>query len=221
MKRPFSPSLLIVASTAATLFSPLALADKRITCESEHHKYHQCRIDTHGYVRLERQLSHTDCRQGKNWDYDRRGIWVDDGCAAEFVVESRHHTDDHKDHNGAAAVAALAAIGLIAAVASADDDDHDHYRDERYHHGGHASYVPQWMVGKFVGYNLKYGAEVKMHIHQNGKVKAHVQGQDLQGYVNDQRLYIGDSEFYIDRAGDGFNTTQVGNRSNQVHYSRK
>jgi hypothetical protein len=44
---------------------------------------------------------------------------------------------------------------------------------------------------------------------------------NLNGYVNDQRLYVGDAEFYLDRAGDGFNTTQVGDSSNRVHYSRR
>jgi len=32
---------------------------------------------------------------------------------------------------------------------------------------------------------------------------------------------VGDAEFYINRAGDGFNTVQMDDRSNKVHYSRK
>ncbi len=43
----------------------------------------------------------------------------------------------------------------------------------------------------------------------------------LDGYVNDERLYIGDAQFYLDKAGSGFNTTQVGHSSNQVHYRRR
>jgi len=38
--------------------------------------------------------------------------------------------------------------------------------------------------------------------------------------VNDDRLYVGDAEFYVERAGEGFNTVQMGDRSNKVHYSR-
>lgn len=77
------------------------------------------------------------------------------------------------------------------------------------------------MVGNFVGYNLKFGAEVGMRIDGDGRATARVNGSTLKGYVNDQRLYVGNAEFYIDRAGDGFNTTQVGDRSNQVHYHRQ
>jgi len=219
MKLIFPVTLAAIVSVAA-VFPPVVLADQTIRCESRHHRYQKCPIDTHGYVRLTRQLSHADCRQGRTWDYDRRGIWVDDGCAAEFVVESRHHTSHHSDHKGQEAAAAVAALALIAVAAAASDDDHDRYRDEDYHHGGHSSYVPRWMIGDFAGYNLKYGAEVSMHINSDGRVKARVNGTKLKGYVNDERMYIGDAEFYIDRAGDGFNTTQVGDRSNQVHDHR-
>lgn len=205
----------------ATAFSSASFADMTIRCESRDYAYEQCSIDTHGYVRLERQISKTECRQGRNWDYDRRGIWVDDGCAAEFTVESRHHTSGHSDHTGEKAVAAAAAIALIAAVASSSNDKHDRYNDKGYSHGGHSSYVPRWMVGDFTGYNLQYGSEVSMNIKSDGRVRAKVNGVILKGYVNDERLYVGDAEFYIDRAGNGFNTVQVGESSNKVHYSRR
>jgi hypothetical protein len=213
-------ALAIAFTTFTTATS--AIADQTIRCESHNQNYHFCPVDTHGYVRLDRQTSkHHPCRQGRNWDYDRRGIWVDDGCKATFVVEDRHHTDRHKDHHGKEAVAAAAAIALIAAAASASNDKHDHYHDDDYGHSGHSSYLPHWQIGDFSGYNLQYGTQVDMHISSDGRLRAHVNGVTLTGYVNDDRAYIGDSEFFIDKAGDGFNTTQVGNRSNKVHYSRK
>jgi hypothetical protein len=208
---------------AATTFSSPAMADKTISCESHNHRYNHCDIDTHGYVRLKKQTSRSDCIQGRTWDYDKRGIWVDENCSGVFVVESRHHTSDHEDHHdgsSAGALAAVAAIALIAAAASSGDDEHDNYGDDNYGHGGHSSYIPGWMVGDFTGYNLQYGAQVDLRINSDGRAKANVSGTKLTGYVNDQRLYIGDAEFYIDRAGDGFNTTQVGDNSNKVHYSR-
>jgi hypothetical protein len=33
---------------------------------------------------LQRQLSSTPCRLGQNWKYDERGIYVRQGCRAEF-----------------------------------------------------------------------------------------------------------------------------------------
>jgi hypothetical protein len=77
------------------------------------------------------------------------------------------------------------------------------------------------MVGKFKGYNMQYGAEVRLGITESGRAAAKVGGTKLSGYVNDGRLYIGDAEFYIERAGDGFNTVQIGDRSNKVHYTRR
>lgn len=137
-------------------------------------------------------------------------------------MESRHHTENHSDHHGKNAIAAVAAVALIAAVASASSKNkhEDRYHDENYHHGGNSSYLPNWMVGRFKGYNIQYGADVKLDISEDGRVKASVRGTRLSGYVNDGRLYIGDAEFYIDRAGDGFNTVQIGEESNKVHYSR-
>lgn len=216
----FLTAFTAILLAASTLSAPV-MADQTILCESKSYAYRQCPVDTHGYVRMNRQISKTTCQQGRNWDYDRRGIWVDDGCAAEFVVESRHHTSSHSDHSGGEAIAAAAAIALIAAAASSSHDKHDRYRDDDYGHGGHSSYVPGWMVGVFDGYNLQYGSEVSLHISSDGRARAHVNGVNLNGYVNDQRLYVGDAEFYLDRAGDGFNTTQVGDSSNRVHYSRR
>lgn len=211
-----------VAVLSVALTSTPLQADQTIRCESRHHQYNMCRVDTHGYVWLKRQHSRAECIQGRSWDYDRRGIWVDDNCVADFVVESRHHTNGHKDHKGENAVAAAAAVALIAAVVSASSNNKhdDRYHDDDYHHGGHASYLPDWMIGKFKGYNMKYGSEVKLDISEEGRAKATVEGTRLTGYVNDGRLYVGDAEFNIERAGDGFNTVQIGDRSNKVHYSR-
>jgi hypothetical protein len=40
-------------------------------------------------VQLVRQISGSPCRQDETWGYDRRGIWVDRGCRAEFVITQR------------------------------------------------------------------------------------------------------------------------------------
>jgi hypothetical protein len=212
-----------IAILGVSLISTPLQADQNIRCESKHHQYNMCRVDTHGYVRLVKEHSRTACIKGRTWDYDRRGIWVDDNCKADFVIESRHHTDGHKDHSGAGAVAAVAAVALIAAAASAASDNkhEDRYHDDSYHHGGHSSYIPNWMIGEFEGYNLKFGSEVNLDINEDGRVRAVVDGTRLHGYVNDDRLYIGDAEFYIERAGNGFNTVQMGDRSNKVHYTRQ
>jgi hypothetical protein len=56
-----------------------------VRCESDG-DYRRCRADTGNGVRLYRQLSKASCRQNESWGYDRRGVWVDRGCRAEFAL---------------------------------------------------------------------------------------------------------------------------------------
>src|SRR5688572_13480839 len=57
-----------------------------IRCDSVDGRTRECPADTRGGVRLVRQVSRTTCIEGQNWGYDRRGIWVSQGCRAEFVA---------------------------------------------------------------------------------------------------------------------------------------
>ncbi len=57
-----------------------------VRCESNDGRTRYCDANARGGVRLARQLSRTDCIQGRNWGYDNRGIWVTGGCRAEFVT---------------------------------------------------------------------------------------------------------------------------------------
>jgi hypothetical protein len=57
-----------------------------VTCSSDDMGRRNCAINTRGGVRLVRQRSDADCVQGQTWGYDRRGIWVDRGCRADFEV---------------------------------------------------------------------------------------------------------------------------------------
>ena len=63
--------------------------DFTITCESDNNRTHHCDVDTRGGVRLQRQLSRNACVYNRTWGYDSRGIWVRDGCRAEFLVNGR------------------------------------------------------------------------------------------------------------------------------------
>ncbi|MGH9419225.1 MAG: DUF3011 domain-containing protein, partial [Thermoanaerobaculia bacterium] len=57
-----------------------------IVCESDHNDRHFCRADTQWGVRLSRQLGRRDCIRDRTWGYNDRGIWVSNGCRAEFVL---------------------------------------------------------------------------------------------------------------------------------------
>ena len=53
-------------------------------CESRDYRYTRCETGGARRVDLVRQLSKSECRYGQSWGYDRDGVWVDRGCAAEF-----------------------------------------------------------------------------------------------------------------------------------------
>jgi hypothetical protein len=53
-------------------------------CESQDNRYRHCAVDTRAGVELVRGLSKTHCVEGRNWGYDRGGVWVNHGCRAEF-----------------------------------------------------------------------------------------------------------------------------------------
>jgi hypothetical protein len=57
-----------------------------INCYSDDMRRRFCPIHTNGGVRLIRQRSDADCLFNRTWGYDRRGIWVDRGCRADFEV---------------------------------------------------------------------------------------------------------------------------------------
>lgn len=77
-----------------------------IYCASDDMHRHGCEVDTHDGVFLVRQRSGSDCIFNRTWGFDRRGIWVDNGCRADFEVMDRHNEEwrdwderrDHDDH---------------------------------------------------------------------------------------------------------------------------
>lgn len=58
-----------------------------VNCSSENNRYNFCRANVrNARVDLVRQHSKSACRHGSDWGYDRRGIWVDNGCRATFEI---------------------------------------------------------------------------------------------------------------------------------------
>jgi len=58
----------------------------KITCSSNDGKRNWCAIGTTRDVQLVRQISGSPCVRGDTWGIDNRGLWVDRGCRAEFVI---------------------------------------------------------------------------------------------------------------------------------------
>ena len=61
--------------------------DRVVSCGSPQYRMIRCATprDWRG-ARIVRQTSHTQCVEGRNWGFDRGGIWVDEGCGGEFMA---------------------------------------------------------------------------------------------------------------------------------------
>ena len=60
-----------------------------LICESGFRHRQTCAADTRFGVELKRQISRTDCVFNRTWGYDRNGVWVANGCRAEFLIHLR------------------------------------------------------------------------------------------------------------------------------------
>jgi DUF3011 family protein len=84
----FAASLLMAYSACALGESSVtdAVEGMRFRCETDSSQQHYCKVDTSDGITLVRQLSKIPCMQGRNWDYDRHGVWVSHRCGGEFVT---------------------------------------------------------------------------------------------------------------------------------------
>lgn len=79
-------SLFAAAALVALAAHPAGAQARRVRCESNDYRERLCRAETSGGVRLVRQLGDAACRQGRTWGTTRQGIWVSNGCRADFEV---------------------------------------------------------------------------------------------------------------------------------------
>ena len=67
-----------------------------IYCASDDRRRNWCPVDTRGGVRLVRKRSDSACVWGDSWGYDRKGVWVDRGCRADFEIGQAGWQPDQK-----------------------------------------------------------------------------------------------------------------------------
>lgn len=59
---------------------------RRLVCESKDRRRRFCGATLRSGATLIKQLSGRPCEAGRSWGWDERGVWVDNGCRAEFSV---------------------------------------------------------------------------------------------------------------------------------------
>jgi hypothetical protein len=197
--------------TAAADASATVSADEyTIRCESGRfgrQKY--CPAETDGRVRLVRDYSRGRCVEWRTWGYDRRGVWVDNGCKAEFRVGK----DGGIGTGGAVAIGgAVAGAAILAAIlANRNKDDH---KDE-------AQGAEDWMVGRFRGFAPLHDRDFEITVERNGTVTGESQGDTLTGHISKDRLHLGDSEFKLKKESWGFQATRADDSKDQIFFRKQ
>ncbi|MES2859154.1 MAG: DUF3011 domain-containing protein [Pseudomonadota bacterium] len=95
MRRLLASSALLIAASAA---APAVAAPQAwqgygpdtgvVRCESNDGRVRECPTGG-GRVMIERQISRSACIEGQSWGYGRNGIWVSQGCRADFRIVGR------------------------------------------------------------------------------------------------------------------------------------
>ena len=67
------------------------------SCNSDDMRKHSCAVETGGgTVRLVAQHSDAPCTKDYSWGTNRRGVWVNHGCRADFAVIVKYRRDSYR-----------------------------------------------------------------------------------------------------------------------------
>jgi hypothetical protein len=96
----------------------------QLECRSQDNRYRRCGANTDNRVELLRQFSSSSCVRGRSWGFDRRSIWVDNGCQARFGYGYGNERGDTSGDGGGSDAGAVIggvalAAGLVALLAAA------------------------------------------------------------------------------------------------------
>jgi hypothetical protein len=82
--------LIVSVLLVGSMLSPSVAFAERIRCSSRDFKYAFCATGREPlHVRVVRRYSKRACIAGRSWGTNRRGIWVNHGCDADFDFRFR------------------------------------------------------------------------------------------------------------------------------------
>src|SRR5262245_52626432 len=76
--------------------APAGRKEDRVSCQSQAGERRHCAADTSSGVALLKSTGTAPCLLGKTWGYDDTGIWVSDGCSAEFLASRAQEESEKK-----------------------------------------------------------------------------------------------------------------------------
>jgi hypothetical protein len=208
-------AILITLASLGTI--PAVAQSNYLTCGSINNNYNYCRVNTGNNVRLERKLSFSSCNYGYDWGYDGRGIWVNNGCRAEFSYGG--------SSGKAAAIAGGAVLGgviLAAAIAAKQKKDAEKKKEEEEASNndtwdsGH-EYVPSYLVGVFRGWNPDLATYSDLTVGPSGAISVrNSNGRYENGRYDNGFIKLPWGKYEVERNGDGF-VARNGNRDSYTY----
>lgn len=181
-----------------------AFAEMVVRCESDSYRYRYCRVDTGNRVRIQRELSDTQCVRGRSWGYDYRGIWVDDGCRADFLVGG--------GRPGGSAIAGGILGSMIGGYGGGSYPSYD---------DGRRRSVPNWAIGTFRGYDPVIERELEFVVYPHGDIMIWQRGKQSRGkYHNEQIAIERGGNFDVQRERNGFTIIERRDRRHLVRLYR-
>jgi hypothetical protein len=186
---------------------PAQAGERRIRCESGRNgRYRECRVDTDGRVEIVREFSYRRCQQWRTWGYDRRSVWVDNGCRAEFRVG---RNEGGIGAGGAAVIGIIAGAAIMAAILAGRNRER----------GPDAVTAPEWAQGRFRGFNPKEDVSFEIDIARDGTVTGTANGSAVTGYVaSGNRLVLGNAEFTVAPESWGFSAVHRDDNQNVIYF---
>ena len=103
-----------------------------LVCESLNVESGLCFADTTQGVRLVRRLSDSKCDFGRDWGWDMNGIWVANGCRAEFAIApvNRNRVATISTQNEPATMVSNSAVRPATILCESKNNSRNHCRTD-------------------------------------------------------------------------------------------
>jgi hypothetical protein len=92
---------IVATATLMLLFSAMALGQSNtFSCSSDTGKRQTCSANGNGAIQFVRQRSQSPCIPGRTYGIYRGGVWVDNGCRADFAVSNYGYNRPPNNNGG-------------------------------------------------------------------------------------------------------------------------
>jgi hypothetical protein len=207
------------------------------TCESQGFAYRYCPAFTGDGVNLTKQLSNEECVKDRSWGYDKNGIWVNNGCRGEFILNvrdnkgwhrHRHHHHGHPDDDAADIIGIIGGLALLGAIIGSAENSpqppppppyYSPYYQPPYENRKFP--VPDRLLGTFSGFSDFYKEIIEINIAPIGIIDGYISDAKIYGiYYNREELILNNKIFIIEQTSEGFIAKEKNNFNNQIYFKK-